>query len=119
MFQTKVRKSLFTALASLAFSSALWAQAETGQIAGVVTDPSGAAVASASVTVKSLNTGSTRTTVTSGNGDYTITNLLPDRYEVTAGFSGFETVRQNFEVAVGAKVTADFKLNLGDSSNMV
>ncbi len=94
----------------------IWAQAETGQIAGTVLDPAGAAIPGASITIKSLTTGATRTSTSGGSGEYTVSNLLPDRYEVTVRSSGFETVRQEVQVTVGNKSTADFHLTIGTSS---
>ena len=97
----------------------VWGQAETGQVAGTVTDPTGAAVPSAPITIKSLTTGAMRTTTASGNGDYTVSNLLPDRYEVSVAAPGFDSVKENVEVTVGAKATADFHLKIGTASTMV
>src|SRR5215472_11349629 len=61
-----------------------YAQTETGQIAGTIFDPSGAAIPNATVTVKSVETGATRTTTTSESGAYIVTNLLPGTYAVIA-----------------------------------
>ncbi|MBV9083592.1 MAG: carboxypeptidase regulatory-like domain-containing protein, partial [Acidobacteriaceae bacterium] len=97
----------------------LTAQTETGQIAGTVTDPTGAAVPNAPVTVKSITTGAIRTTTTSGAGDYTVTNLLPGTYEITISVAGFETVKQNVEVVVGTKTGVDFQLKVGSASTVV
>ncbi len=106
-------------LALLSASCLVWAQNETGQIGGTVTDPSGAAVANGSITLKSLSTGATRTTTTNGGGDYSVSNLLPDRYELTVTVPGFETEKQTVEVIVGSKATTDFHLKLGSSSTLV
>ena len=72
----KLRTILCAAvLAILAITAA--AQTETGQITGTVTDPSGAGIPGATVTVRSTGTGTTRTVTTSADGAYTVTNLLP------------------------------------------
>ena len=52
------------------------AQQMTADVVGTVTDPGGAVLATAQVTVKSLDTGEARSTKTNGSGDYAF-NLLP------------------------------------------
>ena len=119
MLQFKLRQLPVTLLALMAVSLSLWAQTETGQLSGTVTDPAGAAVPSAAITVKSVTTGATRNTNTSGSGDYTVSSLLPDRYEITVAAPGFASVKQEFEITVGGKATGDFHLKLGTSSTTV
>src|SRR5690349_8069395 len=88
-------------------ASYVFAQEESGQIAGVVTDPTGAVVPNAKVTVTSPATGATRTTTTSGAGLYTLTNLTPGTYTVTVEAQGFRQYRQSVEVLVGSRATLD------------
>ena len=57
---------------------------DRGTIRGVLTDPSGAAVPEATVTVKNVNTGLTQTTKTSTDGVYNILYLPAGSYTVTA-----------------------------------
>ena len=74
------------------FSQPVMAQATTGTLKGTVVDPNGAVVAGASVTVKNEATGVEETTTTSGEGNFTVPNLLPGKYTVTiAPPSGFST----------------------------
>src|SRR5438045_8041533 len=75
--------------ALLIFPAGLLAQTETGQIVGKVTDPSGALVTGATVTVRSVETGIERTATTGSQGEYVITNLQPGLYDVTVQASGF------------------------------
>src|SRR5688500_9577152 len=75
------------ALSALAcgMSTAAYAQATTGAIRGQVTDQSGAAVASATVTVTHVPTGSTATSVTDLSGFYSVRGLRPGGpYRVSA-----------------------------------
>ncbi len=58
------------------------AQKATGTIRGNVTDPSGAMVAGAQVTVTSPSTGQSRTATTNGEGGYVVPELQPGIYEV-------------------------------------
>jgi hypothetical protein len=53
-------------------------QAETGQILGTVTDPSGAFIPNARVTVRSVASGTERTGTTDNSGSFTFPNLQPD-----------------------------------------
>jgi carboxypeptidase family protein len=80
-----------------------WSQAETGQIAGVVTDPAGGVVPQANIRAVNSENGAVRTTTSSGAGDFALTNLLPGNYSVTVEAPGFSTFKQNLSVAVGQK----------------
>src|SRR5262249_56719573 len=62
-----------------------------GTILGTVTDPSGAVVTGANVTVKNVNTGLERTTQTSADGSYSVPELPIGTYTVTVTQSGFQT----------------------------
>ena len=105
-------------LASI-FSVALWAQVENGQLAGTVTDQSGAVVPGATVTAKNLGTGATRTTTTAGNGTYSIPSLPPSRYELTVEKSGFGTFTSQVQVSVGGSPTLDARLTPAGGSTTV
>src|SRR5580658_3916326 len=72
----------------------VWGQAETGQITGSVSDPTGAVVAGASVTVRNVDTGATRTSISNADGVYAVTNLIPGEYEVNVVGAGFSTFKQ-------------------------
>ncbi len=83
------------ALALLAFGCTLFtpqaaAQAVYGSIFGTVTDPSGAAVPGAKVTVTSATKGTTFETTTNTDGNYSVTHLIPDVYNVRAEGAGFK-----------------------------
>lgn len=109
---------LLTAL--LAGSAGLmWGQAETGQITGTVTDPTGAVVPNASVKVVETSTGAERTTTASSAGDFAVANLLPAEYTVTVQAAGFKGFEQKVIVTVGAKVGLDVKLQIGQTGTTV
>ena len=97
-------------LLSLGLASA-FAQTETGQITVKAADPSGAVVAGATVTVKSVGTGAERTTTTNEEGVATITNLQSGVYDVTVTGSGFAPFKQQAQVTVGARVNIDAALS--------
>jgi len=92
------------------------AQVESGQIAGVVTDQSGAIITGADVTVKNLGTNAVRTVRSSANGTYTVTGLPPARYEVTITSSSFKPFTANVEVTVGGHASVDAKLSVSAST---
>ena len=77
----------------LAGAPAIWGQAETGQVTGVVQDQSGASIPNASVTATNVATGATRETATTATGAYTLANLLPGTYDVTVALGGFKTFK--------------------------
>ncbi len=116
----KALATLALLLALLTFSAInAFPQAETGQIVGTVSDPSGAAIPGAKLTVKSVSTGSERSETTSLTGSFTFSNLLPDTYEATVEAKGFNTLRQRATVTVGMKVGLDLKLEVGRSETVV
>ena len=86
-----MRTTVVRVLAVLAlmfvFTSLVFGQAETGQVTGTVTDPSGAIVAGAKVTITDVNTGASRTGTTNSSGSYTFTNLKPSTYDVVVTFA--------------------------------
>jgi len=92
---------------------------ETGSIIGTVTDPSGAVVPNAKVTVTNTGNGSVRNATSSANGFYTVTNLQPGPYQVTIEAPGFNTEKQAIQVAVGSRNTLDSKLKVAQSGTTV
>lgn len=67
----------------------LLGQGVTGAISGTVKDQSGAVVPGATVTVRNLSTNASRTTITEGDGRFTIPGLPSGPYELTAELAGF------------------------------
>lgn len=85
----------------------------SGDIAGVVTDPSSAAISGADVDLTNTDTGSAQSTTTDSNGLYRFSLLKPGRYTVTAKKQNFKTAQQTgLTVLVGKVLTADFKLDV-------
>src|SRR5580658_10891733 len=78
---------VFVLLAALTVS----AQTFRGTILGTATDPSGAVLPGAKVTVKNVGTGLERTTETSADGSYALPELPIGTYTVTVVLTGFET----------------------------
>jgi hypothetical protein len=92
----------------------------SGDVAGSVKDPSGAALPGATVTLKNVNTGSMRTATIGNDGQYRFSLIPPGTYEVTVEASGFQTVRKpDVVVVAGQPTSADFQLGLAKSSTTV
>src|SRR5579884_1216103 len=107
-------------LIAVLLSSALaFAQTETGQIAGTISDPTGAAVAGAVIKVSSPATGTSRTATSSGDGTYAITDLLPGEYDVLVTAQGFEQSQKRVTLRVGMCLGQDFQLQVGTATTVV
>ncbi|MFZ0731411.1 MAG: TonB-dependent receptor [Candidatus Sulfotelmatobacter sp.] len=107
-------------LFSLLAAGTLSAQTFRGTILGTVTDPSGAVVSGAKVTVKNTGTGLERTTQTSGDGSYSLPELPIGTYTVTITQSGFQTfVATGVKVDVAAERRIDASMKTGAVSTQV
>jgi hypothetical protein len=96
------------------------AQEAGGTIVGTITDPGGAAVASAGVTIRNVATGVSRSTTTSDDGVYVAPNLIPGTYEITVTFAGFATaVIQNVGLLAGERREVNVSMKLGQVSDRV
>jgi len=93
-------------------SQSAWSQAETGSIAGTVTDAIGAVIPNATVTAKSVATGAERTVQAASTGQYLIQGLAPGIYDVTVSSGNFQSFKSRAEVTVGGKLTLDAQLSL-------
>jgi outer membrane receptor protein involved in Fe transport len=102
-------------LAAYSAPTKLFAQGatETGTISGTVTDPTGAVVPNAKVTVVNPATSAQRVSSTDARGAYAVVGLLPAVYSVTVEASGFAKAEKRAQVTVGTPVTVDFQLTLG------
>jgi len=97
-----------------------YAQNLRGSITGQVTDPTGAAISNAAVTVTSTDTGAISHVNTTQEGYYTAPGLLPGGYTVKVdaqGFKGFE--RAGIKVETQQNVTIDIKLEIGATSEQI
>src|SRR3954447_9202827 len=111
---------LARALLLLTFLAPAFAQQTTATLLGAVTDPSGAAVPGVAVQVASLATNVTRDAVTDVNGAYSLPNLPPGVYRVTATKTGFQSSRaESVTLQVEQVARLDIKLQVGSVSETI
>ena len=117
----RTRFSILLVLLLAAFFAPLLIQAQqpTGSIQGTITDPSGAVVPDAKITIQSGSTGQQINLSATSSGVYTSGPLLPGQYMVTATGKGFTSGQTTATVKVGGVTTANFTLKLGQASEVV
>ena len=92
-----------------------WTQTLDTGILGTVTDPSGAVVANASVSITQTATGVKRTTQTGADGKYEVRYLVPGEYSVEVQAQGFRTARaSNIVIQINQQARLDFPLQVGE-----
>ena len=93
----------------------LAAQRVTGQIAGTVTDGSGAVLPGVTVSLTGERVAGTRTTITNASGFYRILNLPPGSYDLHYDLEGFQPQsRTDVTIALGKTTSQDIKLEIGE-----
>jgi hypothetical protein len=98
----------------------LFSQGNLGRITGTITDQSGGVIAGATVTVKDVERGVSRTLTTGDSGEYNAPNLLPGSYAVRAEAKGFKAVeRENILLEVGKEIRVDLPLQPGEVSQTI
>jgi len=104
---------------------ALWVPSASGQavfgsIFGTVTDPTGAAVANAKVTVTNVRKGTIDEATTNESGNYSVTHLIPDTYTVRIESAGFKVVeQQDVVVSADASARVDGQFQVGSATESV
>jgi hypothetical protein len=91
----------------------------SGDIAGVVTDQSGALVPDAKVVLKDLAKGNAQDTTTSKDGAYRFYLLTPGTYTVSVTATGFNTETRQVEVTLGQITSLNFQMSVGSSTTTV
>jgi len=106
-----MKKSVLAAVAALGLLCSFcvplaYSQAIYGSILGTITDPSGAAVANAKVTVTDQRKGTSETTTTNDSGNYGVSHLIPDVYTVRVEHAGFKSLEFK-DIIVNADASSD------------
>jgi Carboxypeptidase regulatory-like domain len=100
---------------TLGLALPLSAQIESGTFAGTVTDPSGALIPNASITITNRDTNVSVRSESNSSGVYRVGNLPPGVYNIKVESTGFKTViNQNIDLSVGVVQRVDFALELGE-----
>ena len=113
------RAFFFVLVVCLSVSLPVLGQRITGDIAGEVTDSTGAVVPNVTVTAVNTGTNLSRSGVTSDTGAFRIPELPIGTYRVTASAEGFKSAVQTADVQAGAVIQASFKLTLGQRTETV
>lgn len=112
-----MRKLLTLAALSAAM---LCAQATNGTILGTVADGTGAVINGASVLIRNVDTGITRTLATNDQGRFNATDLIVGRYEAEVTAAGFQKlVQREIPVTVGSQRVVDFVLQVGQAQQTI
>lgn len=113
------RINLLLGIALLALAVATSAQTSRGTVTGVVSDPSGAVLANAEVSLVSAGTGVTQTTKTNSAGIYRFEAVLAGEYTVEVKASGFKKTKASATVNAGSTTGRDFQMTVGGSGESV
>jgi hypothetical protein len=104
----------------LAVTSVTFAQDTNASLSGTVSDPSGAAVAGAKLTLTNEATGFQSAFVSDETGGYSFRNLTPGKYDLNAAAPGFKTQDQKgIELAVNQSARVDVHLPVGQTGETV
>ena len=107
-------------LSLVAFVQAGSAQNIGAQLAGTITDPSGAVVPGAEVTLTAVDTGVVTNVTASPDGLYSFFNLQAGRYEIQVSNKGFrDYVQRGIRIALNEKARIDVKLELGAETQTI
>ena len=108
---TRAWVSAFTVTILFVCAGTLFAQGPSGRLRGQVTDPTGAVIPGASITVKN-SSGLVVSATSDGAGAYDVKNLAPGKYTVSVTAKGFAPVKQEIEVTAGQEKKADIALEI-------
>jgi hypothetical protein len=112
-----IRLAVFLILMSAAGFSQV---GSTGEVRGVVTDPSSAVIPGATLVAKDVATGITQRTTSGGDGAFVFLSLLPGKYDITVTAAGFQTsLVSGIVVETGRSLDLPVKLNVGQTTETV
>lgn len=115
-----VRSVAWQGLSLTIFLLMLSSVAQAQSISGVVTDEQGGALPGVTVTIENLDTGATRTVVTSSRGRYETPGMPPGTYAVEGMLSGFSSaIRRGVTVTVGQDIVVDLTLSVGEVTDEI
>jgi hypothetical protein len=110
----------FFALLAALSSLSLHAQVDTGTISGAVHDPSGAVITDATITVTNTADGYISTATTNHDGLYTVVDLRPGNYRVSAAAPGFQSItRAGIDLRLQDRLAVNFDLAVGQTATQI
>lgn len=112
-------KLLLVVILTVGLSALVLAQTDTARVIGTITDPTGAVVSNATVTVTNAGTGQTLTTQTGGAGEYVFNALPIGNYHLEVSQTGFETAKADFTLQVSQVLEVSPKLQPGATTTTV
>jgi hypothetical protein len=116
----KVRERVLTVLAFSVLGLTAFGQQNVAGLTGTVRDQTGAVVGRASITARAIDTGVGASATCDSEGVYTFPNLQIGTYVLTAKAAGFaETQLNDVRLIASQTTTADFRLAVGNSSQIV
>ncbi len=114
------RKVSALALSAVLTAGVSYGQSIYGSLNGTVTDPTGAAVPNATITVTDIAKGTSVTDTTNSSGAYTVEHLIPDAYSIKITAPGFTTFQTTgIQVSADTSPKVDAKLTVGDQGTVV
>ena len=114
------RRALVFLSLLLATAATSLAQQGTSDIGGKVVDPSGAVLPGVAIMVTNEETGVFREVVTTSNGSYFVSQMVPGHYRLTAKLEGFKSLdRRGVVLEVGKTLTLDLLLDTGAAAETV
>ena len=117
---TSVLQTIALCILLLAGSVSALGQGANGSVLGIVTDSSGATLAGAAVRITNNGTGAQQSVTTGSAGQYQFPGLPSGSYKIETTAKGFKTeVRPSIDLTVGASLTVNLSLQLGNVSETV
>jgi Carboxypeptidase regulatory-like domain len=90
-----------------------------GSIAGTVTDPTGAAITAAQITVTQVGTGFTREAASDAEGYYVVPSIRPTQYTVVIKARGFSDARQSVTLLADQTLALNLQLRVGSGNEII
>lgn len=112
-------KVLLVLVLVCALSALVAAQTDTGRLIGTITDPTGAVVPNAAITITDTGTGHTLSANTGDSGQYVFNALPVANYHLDVKHEGFKTATADFSIEVSQVLDISLKLETGSSSTTV
>src|SRR5499427_10130654 len=117
---SRALKSVAVLIFATVISTSIAQSQATASLRGTISDPSGAVIPDATVTLKSSENGSSRKTATDINGEYSFLQVAPGDYNLIAEKSGFATVTNgHVKLLVSTPETLDLKMALSAAGEIV